>query len=138
MGIMAVSRTLRAQKIRVCVDAEPDSPSDLTEEHVRVSLTSLLTMEDVSSKRWEGEDKVFLLKGISEKNCMLLDCFCLLQCVTSVAIYFEAVAGSSLILAVTENSAPWIQAAISLIMIRVCAPVLNRQLLSSMKRVSRQ
>lgn len=86
MGIMAASRTLRAQKIRVCVDAELDSPSNLTEEHVRVSLTSLLTMEDVSSIRWEGEDKVFLLKDISEKKCMLLDYFCLLQClrVTSV------------------------------------------------------
>lgn len=86
MGIMAASRTLRAQKIRVCVDAEPDSPSALTEEPVRVSLTSLLTKEDVSSIRWEGEDKGFLLKDISEKKCMLLEYFCLLQCsrVTSV------------------------------------------------------
>lgn len=91
---MAASRTLRAQKIRVCVDAEPDSPSALTEEPVRVSLTSLLK-EDVSSIRWEGEDKVSLLKDISEKKCMLLEYFCLLQCsrVTSVRIHFEAVAG---------------------------------------------
>lgn len=85
MGTMAASKTSRAQKMRVCVDAEPDSPSDLTEEHVRVSLTSLLSMEDVSSIRWEGEDKVVLLKDISEKK-LLLDYFCLLQCYISFGV----------------------------------------------------
>lgn len=86
MGIMAASRTLRAQKIRACVDAEPDSPSDLTGEHVRVSLTSLHTVEDVSFIESEGENKVFLLKDISEK-CMLLDYFCLLQCYISFNLF---------------------------------------------------
>lgn len=94
---MAASRTLRAQTIRVCVDAEPDSPSDLTEEHVRVSLTSLEhTVHHGGRVLYQmGEDKVFLLKDISEKKCMLLDYFCFLQClrVTMVSIYFEAVAG---------------------------------------------
>lgn len=86
MGIMAASRTLRAQKIRVCVDAEPDSPSDLTEERVRVSPTSLLIMEDVSSNRWDGVDEVFLHEDISEKRCTLLGYFCLLQCLRLTSV----------------------------------------------------
>lgn len=51
--------------MHVCVDADPDSPSDLMEKHVRVSPTHLLIIKKVMSDGWKREDQLYSSKPVT-------------------------------------------------------------------------
>lgn len=51
--------------MHVCVDADPDSPSDLMEKHVRVSPTRLLIIKKVMSDGWKREDQLCSSKPVT-------------------------------------------------------------------------
>lgn len=89
----------------MCVDADPDSPSDLMEKHVRVSPSHLLIMKNATSDGWKREDQLCSISCSTIRSA-----WCWAISVSSVYMLHQFLNQLVfLILTVTENSASWIK-----------------------------